>query len=322
MSRLAFIGRRLGFSILAAYAVMTVSFFVVAVMPDPNVGLAAWTAKGDPDEAANAVVEAKNLNDPLLDRYLQWVVDLTTFDWGRSIGGFGRPGEPVIELLQSVIPVTLAYLVPALLISTTLALALGSYVALNPESRVATSISSVGYLGLGVPSFFVAELLLFAANEQFDWLTVAFPRRIDLVDPVSLWPYLIPATVLATGLAAGQLRYVRAESSELLGRDFVKLVESKGAGDLRVIRHVLANAALPLLSLFFADMVSTMVVQVFVIEFVFGLQGIGTLTLQAVSDRNMPVIIGTTMAIAYAGIGANFLQDVAYAWFDPRADFE
>ncbi len=307
---------------LAAYIVMTISFFVVAVIPDPNVGYAAWITKGDPDEAANAVIEAKNLNEPILDRYFRWVVDLTTFDWGRSVGGFGQRGQPVTELLEATIPVTLAYLVPALVISTALALAVGSYVALHPESRVAEAISSVGYLALGVPSFFVAELLFFAANEEFGWLQFGFPRRIDLADPVSLWPYLIPATVLATSLAAGQLRYVRAESSELLGRDFVKLVEAKGAGDLRVIRHVLSNAALPLVSLFFADMVSTLVVQVFVIEFVFRLPGIGDLTLVAVKDRNMPVIIGSTMVIAYAGIVANFLQDVAYAWFDPRADFQ
>ncbi|WP_267639361.1 ABC transporter permease [Haloarchaeobius amylolyticus] len=322
MSRLSFLARRLGFSVLAAYVVMTVSFFVVAIIPDPNVGYAAWLAKDDPDEAAQAVVEAKNLNEPLYDRYVNWLVDVTTFDWGRSVGGFGDRGLPVTELLETTIPVTLAYLVPALLLSTTLALALGSYVALRPDSRLAEAVSSVGYLALGVPSFFVAELLFFAANTEFDWVTLAFPRRIDLADPVSLWPYLVPAVVLATSLAAGQLRYVRAESSELLGRDFVKLVEAKGASDLRVVRHVLSNAALPLLSLFFADMVSTLVVQVFVIEFVFGLQGIGTLTLQAVSDRNMPVIIGSTMAIAYAGIGANFLQDVAAAWFDPRTDLE
>ncbi|WP_435332567.1 ABC transporter permease [Haloarchaeobius sp. TZWWS8] len=322
MSRLTYLARRLGFSVFAAYVVMTISFVTVAVVPDPNVGFAAWLAKGDSDAAANAVRQAKNLDEPLLDRYLDWVVDIATFDWGRSIGMFGEPGAPVTLLLEQSLPVTLAYLVPALVISTVLALVIGSYVALRPTSRVARGLSYVSYLGLGLPSFFVAELVLFAAYNEVDWLTLEFPRVVDLTDPVSLWPYLVPATVVGTTLAAGQLRYVRAESSEILGAEFVKVVRAKGATDLRVLRHVLSNAALPLVSLFFADLVSTMVVQLFVIEYVFSLPGLGFLALQAASARNMPVILGTTMVIAYAGIGVNFLQDVAYAWFDPRADFE
>ncbi|WP_435358151.1 ABC transporter permease [Haloarchaeobius sp. DFWS5] len=322
MSRLTFVARRFGLSVVAAYAVMTVSFFIVTSIPDPNVGLAAFQAKGDKQEAANAVIEAKNLNDPLLDRYVDWLVNMTTFDWGHSVGLFGDPGPGVTTVLQRAIPVTLAYLVPALVLSTILALVVGSYVALRPSSRLARGVSYVGYLGLGIPSFFVAELILFAANVEFEWVTLTFPRSLDLADPVSLWPFLVPAAVLATSLAAGQLRYVRAETSDVLGEEFVKLVRAKGATDSRVLRHVLSNAALPLVSLFFADLVSTMIVQLFVVEFVFGIPGVGDLALQAAKDRNVPVIIGTTLTLAYVGIGANFLQDVAYAWFDPRAEFE
>lgn len=324
MSRLGFLARRFAFAVGAAYGVMTVAFFVVASMPDPNLG---WLSQGHTEDQAaaiNAVKEAKNLNEPLLDRYVSWLVDVTTLDWGRSMGRFGgamsgRPGPPVTDLLGKAIPVTLAYVVPAVLVSFAIALAVGSYVALNPESRLANSVSSIGYVGLGIPNFFIAELVLLAAAEWVDWIPLGFSRHVSPTDPGTLVPYLVPAAVLTTTLAAGQLRYVRAESTEYFGEEFVTLVRAKGASDTRVVRHVLRNAALPLLSLFFADLVSTLVVQVYVIEFVFHIPGLGDLGLQAIRDRDMPLILGTTMVVAYVGIAGNFAQDVAYAWLDPRA---
>jgi peptide/nickel transport system permease protein len=325
VSRLGFLARRFAFAVASTYAVMTVAFAVVATMPDPNLGwLSQSPTVDDQAEAIDAVREAKNLNDPLHERYLSWIVDVTLLDWGRSTGQFGgaisgRAAPPVTDLIADVVPVTLAYVLPAVVASFAIALAIGSYAALKPHSRIARAVSSMGYLGLGIPNFFLAELALLAAAEWYGWLPVGFPSTVSLTQPDTLVPYLLPAAVLTTTLAAGQLRYVRAESAHYFGEEFVTLVRAKGASNLRVVRHVLRNAALPLLSLFFADLVSTLVVQVYVIEFVFNIPGLGDLGLQAIRDRDMPLILGTTMVVAYVGIAGNFAQDVAYAWLDPRA---
>jgi peptide/nickel transport system permease protein len=323
VSRLTFLARRFGFAVLATYLVMSIAFLVVATMPDPNLGLIAFGSK-NPESAINAVKEAKNLNDPLLDRYVRWLVDITTLDWGRSIGKFGSRGPPVTDLLADGIPLTLAYVLPGIVFSFAASLAIGSYAALNPRGRLSRALSTLGYLGLGMPNYFIALVVLLVIAPEFG-ITFSYPARpLDALfsDPLSLWPFLLPALVLSTTLIGGQLRYVRAESAELLGEDFVKLVRAKGAGNVRVVRHLLSNAALPLVSLVFADLLSTLVVQVFILEYIFPIRGIGALGLQAISDRNIPLILGTTMVVAYAGIAANFFQDVLYAWFDPRADFE
>ncbi|WP_435349773.1 ABC transporter permease [Haloarchaeobius sp. HRN-SO-5] len=322
MSRAGFLARRFVVAVASAYAVMTVAFAVVATMPDPNLGWLSRSKTTDQVGAINAVREAKNLNDPLHERYLSWLVDVTTLDWGRSVGQFGGGGPPVTDLLAETIPVTLAYVVPAVVASFAVALVVGSYAALNPHSRLASAVSSVGYVGLGIPNFFLAEVVLLAAVEEFGWIPLGFSRGVSLTDPGTLVPYLVPAAVLTTTLAAGQLRYVRAEAAQYFGEEFVTLVRAKGASDVRVLRHVLRNAALPLLSLFVADLVSTLVVQVYVIEFVFNIPGLGALGLQAISDRDMPLILGTTMVVAYVGIAGNFFQDVVYTWLDPRTEAE
>lgn len=325
MSRVRFLLRRLAFAVGSAYGVMTVAFLVVASMPDPNLGyLSQSPSVEDQAAAVDAVREAKNLDQPLHERYLSWLVDVTTLDWGRSTGRFGGALEgeaapAVTDLVAAALPPTLAYVVPAVLGSFAIALAVGSYVALHPHSRVANAVSSLGYVGLGVPNFFIAELVLIAAAEWAGWIPLEFSRSVSPTEPGTLVPYLVPAAVLTTTLAAGQLRYVRAESAHHFGEEFVTLVRAKGASNVRVVRHVLRNAALPLLSLFFADLVSTLVVQVYVVEFVFGIPGLGDLGLQAIRDRDMPLILGTTMVVAYVGIAGNFAQDVAYAWLDPRA---
>ncbi|WP_435358152.1 ABC transporter permease [Haloarchaeobius sp. DFWS5] len=323
MSRLWYIARRFGFATFAAYIVLSVAFFVVATIPDPNLGMIARGAR-DQDSALAAVREAKNLDEPLMDRYVNWLVDYATFDWGTAVGAYGQPGAPITDILADAVPITLAYVLPGVVGSFVVALAVGSYLALAPESRLAQVLSSGSYLAFGVANYFLAICLGFVISTELGW-RLSFPRdpvAALTTDPLSLVPYLVPAAVLSTTLAGGQLRYVRAESADILGEDFVKLVRSKGASDVRVMRHVLSNAALPLVSLVFADLLSVLVVQVYVLEFVFGMPGIGRIGLQAIADRNMPLIIGTTMVVAYAGIGANFLQDVAAAWFDPRAEFE
>lgn len=115
-----------------------------------------------------------------------------------------------------------------------------------------------------------------------------------------------------------QIHYARAEVHELLNQTFVDVLRAKGVKDFKVALQVLLNAALPLVSLLFADLLAVLMLHVFVIESIFRIPGIGRLTLLAIDSRDLPVIMGITMVIVVVGIFGNLLQDLLAFVLDPR----
>ncbi|WP_158056318.1 ABC transporter permease [Halorussus halophilus] len=315
------VARRAVVSLVAIYLVVTLSFGFVALTPDPNQAAVAYetqTSGGDAEDVKAAIAayrSAHNLDDPILQRYTRWVVDISTFDWGISYS----MGAPVTSVIAQRLPYTALYVVPALFLSLVSGVAVGLYSAFNRHGLVDRVASVLAYTGFGVPNFWLAEVFLLVVVTKLGLLS-----HPELATAGSFWSishleqYVVPTLVLASGLFAGQLRYARAESLEYVNAEFVAALKAKGVSNGGVARHVLRNAAIPILSLFFADMVAVLVVDIFVIEKFFGIRGLSWLTIRAVSQRDMPLVLGVTMVIGFVGIAANFLQDVTYAALDPR----
>ncbi|WP_435360587.1 ABC transporter permease [Haloarchaeobius sp. DFWS5] len=325
--------RRTVFAVFSAYLVMSVAFGVIAFTNDPNVGAVAFNAAssgGDVSEAIESYRSARNLNDPITERWLNWMVGISTGDWGISY----TTGEPVLDVIGDRLELTLGYLVPSVIIAAVFGISFGLFAAFRQHTFSDRLVTTVAYLGLGVPNFWLAFILIDAIVNQHN--VVGFPYPIAASELYHLgftlhWGlvpgpeltttqkyYVLPIATLTTALLAGQLRYARAESLEYIDTEFVKIARAKGAGPIRVARHVLRNAAIPLLSLFFTDMLSVMVLNVFVIESIFSIEGFASLMLSAVSNRDMPLILGCTMLVAFVGIIGNFVQDIAYTLLDPR----
>jgi peptide/nickel transport system permease protein len=304
---LRWFGRRLVLSVLAAALVTTLAFGLVALTPDPNEGSIAYQVARETggngtavEEALQDYREARNRDDPLPERYVGYLVNTATLDWGPS---FSR-GRPVSAVLGDALPVTAAYVGLALALSTAGGMVLGVYGALGAGSLRDRTVSIVVYGLFGLANFYLV------AVPALDWLGRPPPMRTVVG----------PALLLTTTLVVGQLRYARGASLESLDHDFVKLARAKGAGSLRVARHVARNVAVPLLSLSFSELFAVLVLEAFVVERVFGLNGLTTVTLAAVNARDLPLIVGATMTVAFAGIAANFLQDLARQLLDPRAE--
>ena len=142
----------------------------------------------------------------------------------------------------------------------------------------------------------------------------------------------LAAIVAGSSILAGQIRYARSESLEHLGRDFVKLLRAKGAGPRTVTRHVLRNAALPIVSLSITELLTVLVLNIYVIERVLDIDGLANVSLRAVGVveggsmtpvmADVPLLVWSIMVIVFIGITLSFLQDVLMGYLDPRIGTE
>jgi peptide/nickel transport system permease protein len=328
MTRGRWLVRRALLSVVALWAVVSVTFAFVALTGDPNEALIRHAAAQEAassgqnateaiNEALYAYREARNLNEPLLDRYLTWMRSVATLQLGISY----RTGQPVVSLVARRLVVSLQYVVPGVGIALVGGVVVGTYAGLGGDDRLARLATGLSYAAYGVPNFWIASVVVSIAVWEFGILSLTgydLDRGPWAVH--NLTRLVLPAVLLGTGLIADIARYVRTEVLETRGEEFVKVARAKGAGRLRVARHVLRLAALPLASLVVSNLLGVLVVTVVVIEFVFDVPGFGLLMLGAIENRDLPTIVGVTLVVAATGIVGNFLKDVATTAFDPRVE--
>ncbi|WP_227131214.1 ABC transporter permease [Halorubellus salinus] len=323
-----YVVRRAGVAVLSLYAVVTLVFVAVVLVPDPAPAvLNYYNVNAD---QIPALIAAKGGDQPLLDRYVAYLGNLATLDWGRSVSRFGSVGPPVTTLLVRHAPYTLLYAVPALVAGFAGGVGLGAYAALRRGGYVDRAVQSVGYLAFGVPNFVVAQLALVVLSAQLGLveftLGTSQGKYYTGGAPVDVWTvdafvqFGIVATILAITLAGGQVRYARSECLEYVNADFVKLARAKGAGVWRLMAGVVRAAGLPLLTGFLDDVVTTLLVHVFVLEFVFDLPGLGQLGLVSVKARDVSTTMALVVVVVAVAIVLNFCHDLGMGVLDPRVD--
>lgn len=315
MSLLRRVVRRLLFAIAAAYLALTLAFLLVALTPDPNIGVVAFNAH-DAEAAREAVRRykaARGLDEPILWRWLDWIVRYSTFDWGHSFSS----GIPVLTLLRYNLPFTLVYVVPAVVLSAVGSVLLSIRSVTSPRSLGDRATTVATAAALGVPNY-LAALVVAYLFARYGGFVFGFYGPRNLWAPTTLQHYGLPILLLASTLLGAQYQFARSELREHTNTQVTKLLAAKGAGPWRVGRHLVRLAAIPLLSMVATDVLGILVVHVFVIESVLNLPGVGAMTLAAIRNRDMPVILGATMTVVLFGIAARFLQDVAFYYLDPR----
>lgn len=309
MNRKQYLAYRLTWTLLGAWGAITAIFAFFAFTPDPNQYCLAEGCKG-------AYRAARNYDEPLLDRYVAWMESFLTLDLGTTVGG-----APVTDVLADASVVTLTYLVPSVVLAVVVGVAVGTLLAMNPESKLLRSVRGASYLGFSISTFVAAEGLFLLA-EELGWYYFKFDAEQALFTSRNLTALVLPALVLTVNLLAVQLRYAQMESTEILQEDFVRTLRATGAGTAAFATHVLKNAASSLLSLFFSEMVGVIFVVVVVVEAIFGIPGFGQLLYRAIENRDPGLILGTTVFPILLVMFGNLAQDVAYAAIDPRVDAE
>ncbi len=297
--------RRLGGSVLVLVAVSFITFAALASAP----GDAADTLAGD-SGSREQVAELRaemGLDGPLLARY-------GTFAWGVvARGDLGKSlisGRPVAGLLAERFPYTVLLALAAITLATTAGMTIGAIAALRSGTLIDLGIMGLTGLGMAVPSFWSGLLLILVFSLKLDWLPV--------VGAGSAQHLILPAVTLALPTTAVIARLMRSGLLETLGSDYVRTAHAKGLPRGEVLRrHVLRNSLLPvvtLLGLYLGHLLGGS----FIVESIFGWPGLGRLIVQAIFDRDMPVVLGAALTIAAIYLVINLLVDLAHAWLDPR----
>lgn len=311
MNRAHYIAYRLGWTVVGAWGALTAIFLIFALTPDPGQYNIFETAS---PEAYRAL---RGYDQPLLHRYLGWMESFVTFDLGTTIDG-----RPVRSVVASASLVTLVYLVPSVLLAVGIGVGVGLFVAMRPDSRLLRFARGLSYVGFAIPTFVAADALFIFSVDYLEWYLFEYDPKQALFTSRNLTALTLPALVLTLNLLAVQLRYTQSESLEILQEDFVQTLRSTGAGTWTFVRHVLKNGAPSLLSLFFSELVGVMFVVVVVVEVVFGVPGYGQLLYQAIFDRDIGIILATTVFPILLVMFGNLVQDVAYTLVDPRIGSE
>jgi peptide/nickel transport system permease protein len=310
--------------VVTAWIVLTLAFVLFTVKPDPNIAFVRFAAAfGGGAEAERAAVEAykaaHNYDVPVLERYVKWMSNYATLRWGTTL-----EGVPIAALIGHAIKETLKYLVPSLVVSTVVAHGLGLYMAFNRGGLVDKLGTALAYGGYGVPAFFAAELAFGVLLHEYGmlWLQLDTAQaHQDTLVPMAIDEYLLPMAVLTGHLIAIQLVFIRSEVAEQLNADFMKTLRSSGARNRDLARHALRNATVPLISSFFAQILTILYLDIIAIEVAIGPQGFGHLTFNAFTNQDLGLILGVALVPVAIGLVGNLLQDLAYTVLDPRVDY-
>ncbi len=263
--------------------------------------------RADP-EAVARVRRELGLDRPFVIQYTEYLGKVVRGDFGESI----RYRRPVKDLVLPRLWVTIQLNVAALILGVVIGIPLGILAAIKHRTWLDYTIVSASLVTISVPVFVTAPILL--------WL---FAVRFRVLPPGG-WEgifskhAILPVAILATGPIAVFVRQTRANVLDVLEQDYVRTARSKGLSERVVILgHVLRNALIPLTTIF-GLMAGSLVVGTFILEFIFGIPGIGQLGVQSFFARDYPVIMALTVLIAISYVLANLAVDVGYVFIDPR----
>lgn len=320
--------RRIVVGVLAIWAVLSVVFAMFTMTRDYRLGsLLASASRGpdyDPEEIAEVreqYLAERGLDRPVHEQYVDWMTDMFTLQWGESY----HTGAEAFPTVMRATLRTASYVIPALGLALLVGLLVGVAVATTDRSIGDGTARGATYLTFGLPNFWIAVMAVSAIGAVALRFQPAFSNRRNppTIESYSLpfaYEYVLPTLLVASTLVAGMVSYSRAYSLQYVSTDRAKQIRAKGGGRLAVARHVLRNAAIPLVSLAFAETLALLAIAVFVLESLFGIEGLGLLFYNAVWTRDLPVLMGGTMVIVAVGVTGNVLQDLAYSALDPRVD--
>jgi peptide/nickel transport system permease protein len=306
--------KRILVTIPTLFGISVVIFFMVRLLPGDIVAVLSGADIGNDPELVARARESLGLNGSYPEQYWRWISGVLQGDLGDSL----RNTQPVSEVLLNALPITFELVFLGLLIAVVVGLPLGVLSAVKRDSRHDYAARVGGLIGVSIPNFWLATLLLLFTSRVFGWVPpLTYVPFYE--DPIAnLSQFILPAVAISVFTLAIVMRMVRATMLEVLGQDYVRTARAKGVKRRVVIsRHALRNALIPVVTVVGFE-IGILMGGSAIVEIIFGLPGVGNTLINAIFNRDYPVVQGATMLLAFIFIFANLLVDLLYGVLDPR----
>ena len=311
-----YIIRRLLLIIPTIVIVTVIVFFSIRMIPGDVVDLmvAGMAGAGMIEDPRDAIREALGLDQPMLTQYVRWMGNLLRGDLGDAFVS----SESVSTLILNRLPVSLELGAMALVISLLIALPVGIYSGIRPDTVWDYVMRSFAILLITVPSFWIALMVWVYPALWWGWAPPMIYTRFTANPIRNITSLLIPASILGMWLSGVTMRLTRTMALEVLRQDYVRTAWAKGLRErVVVLRHVLRNSLLPVVTMV-GLMLSVMVGGAVIVESLFQLPGLGSLLVFAIERRDYPIISGVNLVVAGFVLIVNVLIDLSYSYLDPR----
>jgi peptide/nickel transport system permease protein len=315
-----YLARRLLLVVPTLLGVTMVIFVAMRLLPgDPLVAIFGLEgARRMTTEQRAHLEQALGLRDPLVVQYGKWLRDIATGEFGKSL----LRGDSVTEFVVRRGPITLEIAVLAMVISWMVGFPVGIISAVRPNSWMDHASRMFSILFVAIPGFWLGLVAVLALILWFDYKAPILPVYPWESLGKNLQMVAGPAAVLGLGFAGFVARTVRSSLVEVIAEDYVRTARAKGLDEqLVIVRHALRNAVLPVVtwsSLFLGVALGGSVA----VEKAFGVPGLGLTMIDAILDRDLPVVQNLVLLYAVVFVVVNLVTDMSYAWLDPRIRYD
>ncbi len=304
---LGYILKRLGLAILTVWVVITATFFIMHAVPGgPFMSEKATTA------AVTAQLEAKyGLDKPLMEQYFTYLKDIITkFDFGPSTKQRGRQ---VTDIIGDGLKVSAKLGVIAAALALVVGIVLGAVAALRRNKLIDKVIMVITTALVSMPSFIMGSLLL---------ILFAVKWKLLPANGATTQGLILPVITLSLSPMAYITRLTRSSMLDVLGQDYIRTARAKGVPGVRIIfGHALKNSLIPVIT-YVGPMLAYIVTGSLVVEKIFSVSGIGRAFVNSITNRDYPLIMGTTIVLASLIVIMNLISDILYKVVDPRITLE
>ena len=295
--------RRLWQSLLVLFGVSVVVFLILHLTGDPAALLLP------PDATAEDIARfrtAMGFDDPVAVQYLRFLKGAVRGDFGESL----RHGEPAMPLVVERLPATFQLAGAGLLIALGLAIPAGIISAMKRNTAVDYVATVAALLGQAMPTFWLGIMLILVFSVRLNWLPSSGRGGLEHL--------ILPAITLGLFTAARITRLTRSGMLEVLAQDYIRTARAKGVGESPVVwKHALKNASIPIVTIVGIDL-GTLLGGSVITETIFAWPGVGRLSVQAIFNRDYPVVQSAVFLLASTFVIVNFLVDIVYTYLDPR----